>query len=268
MRLPKGWSRQDIPSATLVSRPQCHVITVTEGPSGRTPDGGWQVTLDQPLLHFYHEVFLASGAEQSLPYVSEAELTEGGNAAVVSDLKIRFHRAIRVPDNDKTRALPPNLGTFKLFNVGEASTTLPKSVLSKGGAFISMYQREAMWMSFKPRDEPRNSLAVKISVGGVNSLTGLPQNSSGRGKQNYLPIGRKNRQLWLDGISTSPGVVRQFVSMPLGKAYTVEGQVTGAESVGGIQIDVFPKYDTARIKFAHLGCNVSSDIVIFVSIRR
>ncbi|KAF8836046.1 hypothetical protein BDN67DRAFT_365035 [Paxillus ammoniavirescens] len=169
-------------------------------------------------------------------------------------------------------ALPPDMGAFKLFNVGEASATLPRSVLAKGGAFISMYQREAMWMSFRLRDRDLDPLAVKISVGGVNALTGLPQNVSAEGKQDYLPIGGASGQLWLDGISTSPGVVRQFVAMPLGKGYTVEGQVTGAEvrfllfcrlcfmsfqNFGGIQIDVFPKYDTTKIKFAHLGYDIS-----------
>ncbi|KAF8837976.1 hypothetical protein BDN67DRAFT_972245 [Paxillus ammoniavirescens] len=243
---------------TLVSKPQCHAVTVTEGPSGRTPYGGWQINVDQPLLQFYHKVFLASGAEQKLPpYVSGAQLTESGNTALVNDLKIRFHRTIRVPDNDKTHALPPNLGAFKLFNVGEASATLPKAVLAKGGAFISMYQREAMWMSFNHRNGCQKPLAVKISVGGVNALTGLPQNVDAKGKQDYLPIGGKHGQLWLDRISTLPGVVRQFVAMPLGKGYTVEGQVTGAENVGGIQIDVFPSYDTAGIKFTHLGHDVS-----------
>jgi hypothetical protein len=57
--------------------------------------------------------------------------------------------------------------------------------------------------------------------------------------------------------------------MPLGKGYTVEGQMTGAEvrnkfthfwylslhflkDVGGIQIDVFPEYDT-KIDFIRDG---------------
>ncbi|KIJ11840.1 hypothetical protein PAXINDRAFT_83873, partial [Paxillus involutus ATCC 200175] len=157
-------------------------------------------------------------------------------------------------------------------NVKEASATLPKSVLAKGGAFISMYQREAMWVSFKLQNEDRKPLAVKVSVG-VNALTGLAQNVSAQGKQDFLPISGRNGQLWLDGISTSPGVVRQFVAMPLGKGYTAEGQVTGAEvgllvcfqpwfmlsfqNVGGIQIDVFPKYDIPRMEFGYLACDVN-----------
>ncbi|KAF8837344.1 hypothetical protein BDN67DRAFT_207963 [Paxillus ammoniavirescens] len=75
----------------LVSRR--HTVTVTGGPSGHAPDGGWQVNVDQPLLHFYHKVFLANGTEQMLsPCISESELTWSGGAALVSDLKIQFHR--------------------------------------------------------------------------------------------------------------------------------------------------------------------------------
>ncbi|KIK91723.1 hypothetical protein PAXRUDRAFT_148875, partial [Paxillus rubicundulus Ve08.2h10] len=55
---------------TLDPRPQCHAVTITEGPLGQTPDGGWQVNVDQALLQFYHKVFLAKSAEQnSPPYV-------------------------------------------------------------------------------------------------------------------------------------------------------------------------------------------------------
>ncbi|KAF9226064.1 hypothetical protein BS17DRAFT_528292 [Gyrodon lividus] len=79
----------------FVSRWQCHAITVTNGPSGRAPDGAWQANVDQPLLHFYHKVFLTSnGEEKSPPYVSEAELAEAGNDALISALKIRFHRCV------------------------------------------------------------------------------------------------------------------------------------------------------------------------------
>jgi len=50
-----------------------------------------------------------------------------------------------------------------------------------------MYQREAMWMSFEPTHN--RSYAVKISVGGVNALTGLLQDQSVEGKQDYVVVG-------------------------------------------------------------------------------
>jgi hypothetical protein len=55
-----------------------------------------------------------------------------------------------------------------------------------------MYQREAMWMSFNCS---HSSFAVKISVGGVNALTGLSQRENAKGKQDYLAVGGKNGQL-------------------------------------------------------------------------
>ena len=61
-----------------------------------------------------------------------------------------------------------------------------------------MYQREAMWMSFSPpldSESSESSFAVKISIGGVNALTGLSQRENAIGKQDYLAVGGKNGQL-------------------------------------------------------------------------
>ena len=56
-----------------------------------------------------------------------------------------------------------------------------------------MYQREAMWMDFQLSDG-HESCAVKISVGGVNALTGLPQNRAVTGQQDYVVVGGNNGQ--------------------------------------------------------------------------
>jgi hypothetical protein len=37
----------------------------------------------------------------------------------------------------------------------------------------------------------------------------------------------------------------QFVAMPLGQGYTIEEQLTGQTKHGGIQIDVFPTFNSA-----------------------
>ena len=37
----------------------------------------------------------------------------------------------------------------------------------------------------------------------------------------------------------------QFVAMPLGRGYTIEEQLTGQAKHGGIQIDVFPSFNSA-----------------------
>lgn len=46
-------------------------------------------------------------------------------------------------------------------------------------------------------------------------------------------------QPWLDWINAGDFYIRQFVAMPLGMGYTVEGQVTGKEEFGGIQLVVY-----------------------------
>ena len=56
-----------------------------------------------------------------------------------------------------------------------------------------MYQSELMWISFAPTSQ--RTSAVKISVGGVNPLTGLSQNQRTTGKQDYLEIDRNSEQL-------------------------------------------------------------------------
>lgn len=84
----------------------------------------------------------------------------------------------------------------------------------------------------------------------MNATSGEPLNENEQTK-----IRRKNRKIkghsiqdyvilpeqqWLDGIATSNGLVRQFVAMPYGQAYSVEKQLTGEEVNGGMQIEVTP----------------------------
>ena len=61
-----------------------------------------------------------------------------------------------------------------------------------------------------------------------------------RDPQNYVVL---PRQPWLDGINSGKGTVRQFVAVPLGLGATVEGQVTGEEVWGGVQLQSFPLND-------------------------
>lgn len=47
-------------------------------------------------------------------------------------------------------------------------------------------------------------------------------------------------QPWLDGFAVAPGVVRQFVAMPLGEGWSAEEQLTGRAEWGGLQIAAMP----------------------------
>ncbi|HWO26957.1 MAG TPA: hypothetical protein VNO30_49850 [Kofleriaceae bacterium] len=146
---------------------------------------------------------------------------------------ISFQRTLRIPDDGRTYPLPPGLGAFPLRLVRDYASRVPAGWAARGGVFLPMYQREAMWLSFGGAPH-----ALKIGVGKVCAVSG-ERWSDGLSAypQNYVVVGP---QPWLDGIASGTGTIRQFVAMPLGLGYTVEGQLTGEEKHGGIQLQSYP----------------------------
>ena len=148
---------------------------------------------------------------------------------------VTFHRTLRVPDDGHVYPLPPGLGKLPVFRVADFKARLPVSLRREGGVFIPMYQREALWLGFHGPDW--RAQAVTVAVGGINALTGGPAAAPlTSDPQNYIVC---PDQPWLDGINTGHGFVRQFVAMPLGQGYTVEGDLTGSEIRGGFQLTVY-----------------------------
>lgn len=147
---------------------------------------------------------------------------------------LSFQRTLRIPDDGKTYPLPPGFNAFPIRRVADFAGRTPVS-WKKDGLFFAMYQREATWLAFDAAAWKPN--AVKVGTGRINALTGeawdiqLQDNP-----QDYLVC---PEQPWLDGFNTGQGVVRQFVAMPLGKGYSAEGQLTGREQFGGVQIVVY-----------------------------
>lgn len=128
-------------------------------------------------------------------------------------------------------------------------------------------------------------------MGSMGSL--LRQLNSAERKQDYIVL---PDQVWLDGIATSPGIVKQFVATemapprrdtpvkgkhsrspshrdskgrrthhsepkdpePVGSS--IEWQMTGRDEVGGLQLQIIPEFDTRRM---HAGSmrNVCKDWV-------
>lgn len=103
-----------------------------------------------------------------------------------------------------------------------------------------------MWISFRSSER----FAIKIYVGGVNAVSGEPAREMELTMMRRLKLLQQKKsvqdyvvtpaQLWLDGIASADGTVRQFVAMPLGSGYSVEAQITGEEVVGGLQFEVVP----------------------------
>jgi hypothetical protein len=74
-------------------------------------------------------------------------------------------------------------------------------------------------------------------MGKVCAVSGRPWSDRlSQDPQNYVVL---PRQPWLDGINSGSGTIRQFVAVPLGLGSTVEGQVSGEEVWGGVQLQVF-----------------------------
>lgn len=148
---------------------------------------------------------------------------------------VDFQRTLRIPDDGNTYPLPPGLGNFPVLKVDDYADRVPPFWRRTGGVFIPMYQREALWLNFSGTHWP--PVAVKVGVGKVNALTGetLAKGLAAE-PQDYLVC---PDQPWLDGIKSGEGFIRQFVAMPLGMGFSVEGQLTGKEDFGGIQFIVY-----------------------------
>lgn len=56
-------------------------------------------------------------------------------------LAVSFQRTVRVADNKSVSDLPPGLGTFPLYNVGDFKQTLTPQLLAKGGLIMPMYRK-------------------------------------------------------------------------------------------------------------------------------
>lgn len=103
-----------------------------------------------------------------------------------------------------------------------------------------------MWIQF----ESKHRFAIKVYLGGINAISGEPmvENAATKFRRLNLVAQQKSvqdyvvtpEQLWLDGIASNDGRVRQFVAVPLGSGYSVEAQTTGEDLVGGLQFDITP----------------------------
>lgn len=162
----------------------------------------------------------------------DVKLTPSQDGVQIGPLTVTFMRTLRIPDDGRQHPLPPGLGTFPVRRMSDYADRVPASWARHGGVFFPIHEREAMWMDFEaPEHDP---VALKVAVGMVNAITGKPWSEPlDETDQDYVVV---PDQPWLDGIKTEGESVRQFVAMPLGSGATVEGQLTGNEECGGLQL--------------------------------
>lgn len=102
-------------------------------------------------------------------------------------VRIHFQRTLRLPDDGKTYPLPAGLGSLPLRRVADFRRRVPRQWLETGGFFMPMHQHEAMWMCFSGAWWRPN--ALKVSVGGVNAVSGLPHDRRlRRAPQDYVVV--------------------------------------------------------------------------------
>lgn len=181
----------------------------------------------------------------------------------VEGLGISFHRTCRVPQG-KVNSLPASLGNFPVYKVSDFQSGCPEN-WRPDGCFFPMYRQEAMWFSFDYPPVPR---ALIVAAGNINAISGKPFDRSKdkfaseeerktvtagelevklEKAQNYLVV---PPQPWLDGWKAEDGKIYQFVAAEMGSGETVEGQITGEETVGGIQFLLYEPKDGAKLVHA------------------
>lgn len=140
----------------------------------------------------------------------------GNGIQVNGDLTMVFHRTVRMPDDNRLHSLPASLGSFPLYNVADHTERLPDNILEKGGVFLPMWQREALWIEFQ--STLRKPYAIRIYIGQVNAVTGKimtdersDADAQTHQQQDYVVV---PGQEWVDGVCVAPGIIRQFVAMP------------------------------------------------------
>lgn len=254
-------------------------VQVTTGRPCYDRSRGLKINDQQSIASFFSKAFpspieakLTPSAryDDSTPFckVASASISVGkGNNTY---LHISFMRTVRIPEDGKNYDLPPNLGTFPLFNIQPFSDRLPPSIVAQGGLFLPMYQMEAMWINFDCIEGRK--FIIRPFLGGVNGISGegtvgdmgslIRRMNRLTPTQDYIVL---PEQMWLDGISTSPGIVKQFVATEMAPprreisegsrnkpgsrntksqiGASIEWQVTRQDSVGGIQLQIIPMFD-------------------------
>jgi hypothetical protein len=158
---------------------------------------------------------------------------QGDRLKVGAGLCVRLERTLRIPNDGRAYPLPPSFGAFPVYRTRDYRRT--QASAKRAEFFVPLHQWEALWISFEGEDWKPN--AVQVAAGGVNVLTGERFPSPLKDDpQNYIvcPL-----QPWLDGIKAGRGRVHQFVAAPMGKGLTLEEQITGDATRGGLQIRVY-----------------------------
>ncbi|KAF7882880.1 hypothetical protein EAF00_011369 [Botryotinia globosa] len=159
-------------------------------------------------------------------------------------MEISLHRTVRIPDDGKNYELPPNLGKFPIFSIDDHAGKLPVDIVRKGGVFVPIRQREALWIKFHAYGASR--FAVKVFVNGINAMSEERRHCEMKagepiaeldGKQDYLVV---PGQEWFGDFFRTNKTVMQPVAVPAGSGYSVEAQIKDVDKISGLQFEIIP----------------------------
>lgn len=160
---------------------------------------------------------------------------DGNSLRIGKYFALSLQRTLRVPEDGREHPLPPGLGALPLRDIRDLADRLPSHWQPREGFLAPLYQREAMWLGL--RGIGWHPIVVKVGAGGINVVSGKPWDDLLHDDpQDYLVC---PPQRWLDGINVGTGFVRQFVAMPIGSGYTIEGQLAAEAEVGGLRVGVY-----------------------------
>jgi hypothetical protein len=228
-------------------------VVVTKDTSNYNLRHGLIINQDECLAEFYDNVLTADTLNGKSQRTFSVDVKAHG--VVIEDywisrtvdkikrLAITFDRTLRVPEDGRTYHLPAILGTFPALMSDHFRHRLPSMMALKGGILLPLFQREAMLISVRSIEgehEEAADYAIKVFAGSVNAISGnLASQAGTKSKQDYIVAPSQQR---LDGFCSEKGIVKQFVAMPLGFNYTAESQLTGDEFIGGIQLEIAPRF--------------------------
>ncbi|KAH6671925.1 hypothetical protein B0J14DRAFT_594738 [Halenospora varia] len=229
-------------------------VTVTEGPSTYSMSGGLRINLDEPLELYFDNFVRVGETGQSVQPLNLFKMSDEGKIVIVDHfgdsskkVEIALSRTLRVPEDGTVYNPPVLMSPFPLINAEELALDRLPQLRKKGGLLIPLWQREALALTFSgdppkyryTNAKPSADFAIKIYAGSVNVISGAINKRSVDDAQDYVIAPVQNR---LDGYLLRAGIVKQFVSMPLGAGYTAEGQITGQELLGGLQVLIAPRF--------------------------
>jgi hypothetical protein len=118
-------------------------VRVTTGRPRFDQNGRLEMNKNQTLASYFSRVF-PSNLKMEIYNCSDHSSKRLESIKVfINDsehLNISFRRTIRIPEDGRVHKLPPDLGSFPLFNVENFKDRLPKEMVIKGGLFFPMYR--------------------------------------------------------------------------------------------------------------------------------